>query len=346
MECHALPRLWRRLMPRGPRLDAPGVLHHVMARGIERSLIFRDVADREAFLRRLGEVVAEADLDVFAWALLPNHFHLLLRTAGTPLPAAMRCLLSGHATWFNRRHERVGHLFQNRFKSVVCEEDPYFLELVRYIHLNPLRAGIVSSIKELEGYPYAGHSAVLGTIRRGWHRTAAVLRSFGGDELRAIEAYRRFVAAAAELGTRPELAGGGLIRSAGGWAAVRELRKGRECFAHDERVLGGPDFVEALRRTKATYRTNVGRGLRIQEIVALVCRSLSLDGERLLEGGRPRAISRAREGIAFLWIAHFGRSGHEAAAVLGISPTSAYRCAQRAQCASEAWLGLLKGDKK
>src|SRR5262249_13828689 len=125
-------------MPRGPRLDAPGVLQHVMARGIERRLLFRDDQDRQDFLHRVEMLVEARAFTIYAWALLPNHFHLLVRTDQRPLARSMRSLLSGYANAFNRRHRRGGHLFQNRYKSVVCEEDPYFLELVRYLHLNPL----------------------------------------------------------------------------------------------------------------------------------------------------------------------------------------------------------------
>src|SRR5882724_795553 len=110
-------------MPRGPRLDAPGTLHHVMARGIERSAIFRDDADRNEFIRRLGQIATVGVFEVFAWALMPNHFHLLLKTGLAPLSAAMRSLLTGHAIRFNRRHDRAGHVFQNRYRSIVCEEE-------------------------------------------------------------------------------------------------------------------------------------------------------------------------------------------------------------------------------
>src|SRR3990172_6998640 len=130
-------------MPRGPRLDAPGVLHHVMARGIERRRIFADNKDRDDFILRLGLLAERKALIVYAWSLLPNHFHLLVRTGSQPLSRSMRTLMTGYAGMFNRRHRRRGHLFQNRFKSIVCEEEPYFLELVRYLHLNPILAGIV-----------------------------------------------------------------------------------------------------------------------------------------------------------------------------------------------------------
>jgi putative transposase len=127
-------------MPRTARIDAPGALHHIIARGIGRRRIFDDDADRDGFLERLGSVLIESGAICCPWALIPNHFHLLLRTGQAPVSSVMRRLLTGYAMGYNRRHRRVGHLFQNRYKSILCQEEPYFLELVRYIHLNPLRA--------------------------------------------------------------------------------------------------------------------------------------------------------------------------------------------------------------
>src|SRR3989304_5421188 len=134
-------------MPRQARLDAPGTLHHVIIRGLERGAIVKDDADREAFVTRLGKVAQATGTTIYAWALLPNHTprvlaHVLLRSGPAGLPRFMRRLLTGYAVIFNRRHKRVGHLFQNRSKSIVCEEDVYFRELVRYIHLNPVRASV------------------------------------------------------------------------------------------------------------------------------------------------------------------------------------------------------------
>ncbi|RZB29795.1 MAG: hypothetical protein SRB1_02075 [Desulfobacteraceae bacterium Eth-SRB1] len=149
-------------MPRQPRLDAPGVLQHVMARGIERRKIFWDDKDRSSFLERLAVILEETQTQCYAWALIPNHFHLLLRTGATPLSTVMRRLMTGYAVTFNIRHRRSGHLFQNRYKSVICEEEPYLLELIRYIHLNPLRAKLIEDLKALDKYPWTGHSAILG----------------------------------------------------------------------------------------------------------------------------------------------------------------------------------------
>ena len=152
-------------MPRQARLDAPGVLQHVTARGIERRKIFWDDKDRSSFLERLAVILDETQTQCYAWALIPNHFHLLLRTGPTPLSTVMRRLMTGYAVTFNIRHRRSGHLFQNRYKSVICKEDSYLLELIRYIHLNPLRAGIVKDLKELDKYTWTGHSAILGRCR-------------------------------------------------------------------------------------------------------------------------------------------------------------------------------------
>ena len=149
-------------MPRQARLDAPGVLQHVMARGIERRKIFWDDKDRSSFLERLALILEETQTQCYAWALIPNHFHILLRTGTAPLSAVMRRLMTGYAVTFNIRHRRSGHLFQSRYKSVVCEEETYLLELTRYIHLNPLRARLVEDLKSLDKYPWTGHSVLIG----------------------------------------------------------------------------------------------------------------------------------------------------------------------------------------
>ena len=152
-------------MPRQSRLDTPGALHHIIARGNERRKIFKDKKDCKEFLIRLGDILSGTGTSCYAWAIIPNHFHLFLRTGNFPIATIMRRLLTGYAMYFNRRHRRYGHLFQNRHKSILCQEDPYFQELVRYIHLNPLRADLVNGIGALDKYPYSGHGALMGKYR-------------------------------------------------------------------------------------------------------------------------------------------------------------------------------------
>jgi REP element-mobilizing transposase RayT len=323
-------------MPRQPRLDAPGVLHHVMVRGIERTALFRDDRDHADFVARLAALVPATGLTIYAWALVGNHAHLLVRTGPRPLPRVLRSLLTGYAGAFNRCHHRTGHLFQNRYKSVVVEEEPYLLELVRYLHLNPLRAGRVADLRALARYPWTGHSALCGTVPRPWQATAVILGRFARRAGPARTAYRAFVAAGVPQGRRPELQGGGLIRSAGGWAAVSALRRGREAYAGDERILGSPAFVEHLQRTlPAPAPARAAPALPV--LVARVCSHLHLPPERLRGGGRAPAVSRARAAIAYLWTEVYGCPGRPLAAVLGVGPAAVYAAARRGAAAPHAW---------
>jgi putative transposase len=126
----------------------------------------------------------------------------------------MRKLLTGYAVTFNRRYHCHGHLFQNLYKSILCEEDVYLRELVRYIHLNPIRGGIVRGMEELGLYPYSGHSVLMGKIKSEWQETAGVLGLFGERTASARRAYKEFVEKGIEQGRRADLIGRGLIRSA------------------------------------------------------------------------------------------------------------------------------------
>jgi REP-associated tyrosine transposase len=324
-------------MPRQPRLDAPGILHHVMVRGIERRAIFRDDIDRADFLVRLADLATADAFTVYAWALLLNHAHLLVRTGVRTLHRSLRSLLTGYAGTFNRRHRRAGHLFQNRYKSIVVEEDRYFLELVRYIHLNPLRTGGVADLRGLDRYPWSGHAALLGNVPRSWQATEEILAGFGSTPRRARAAYREFVAAAAGQGRRPELQGGGLVRSAGGWTAVAALRRGREANSADERILGGPEFVERIREVVATEMPPLGRGPALQDVVRAVATATGLHPDALRGAGRPARTARAREGAAYLWCRLAGQSGRVLATALGITPQAVYAAAARGERLSARW---------
>jgi REP element-mobilizing transposase RayT len=248
-------------MPRKARIDAPGALHHIIVRGIERRNIFYDDDDRDNFLDRLGVVLTETGTPCFAWALIPNHAHLLIKTGTTPIATVMRRLLTGYAVSFNRRHRRHGQLFQNRYKSILCQEDLYLLELVRYIHLNPLRAKRVEDLKRLDSYAYGGHSAVLGRCPRSWQDTDYVLKFYAPKGLSARRRYRQYVQKGVGAGRKPDLVGGGLVRSAGGWSAVKAMREGFERVKGDERILGDGHFVETVLKAA---RENLERKYRLE----------------------------------------------------------------------------------
>lgn len=318
-------------MPRQARLDAAGVLHHVMARGIERGLIFRDDRDREDCLGRLAELATNQSWIVYAWSLMPNHFHLLVRTGKAPLSRNMRVLMSGYAGYFNRRHKRHGHVFQNRYRSVVCEEEPYFLELVRYIHLNPLRAKLVGDLQGLDRYAYSGHSAIMGTVARNWQDTDEVLGRFAEGRRVARRRYREFVAAGVAQGRRPELAGGGLLRSHGGWRGVVELRRGREKYRSDERVLGSTAFIEEIVAEAEEKEKGKYRAVSLDTLMKRIAGDMGVAWESMSGGGRSRQVTRARGMVAYTWIRYLGRSGYDLANLLGVSPQALYALANRVE---------------
>jgi len=290
-------------MPRKARIDAPGALHHIIVRGIEQRQIFRDDRDRDQFIQRLSDVLTETDTPCYAWALMPNHVHLLLKTGLTPIATIMRRLLTGYAVYFNRRHRRHGHLFQNRYKSILCQEEPYFRELVRYIHLNPLRAKLVEELKALDKYPYSGHSALLGKMKRDWQQVGSVLGFFGKRKSDARKAYRQFVKKGVVQGRRPELTGGGLVRSIGGWAALRALRSETVRVKGDERILGDSDFVEAVlkeadEQLERRYRLKT-EGFGLERVAERVAQVMSIPVEFVWEKSRRPQVVDARSLLCF-----------------------------------------------
>jgi len=310
-------------MPRQSRLDFPGALHHIMARGIEKRLIFTDNADRAKFVERLGELVQDTQTSCLAWALLPNHFHLLLKTDHTPISTFMRRLMTGHATWFNTRHQRSGHLFQNRFKSILCQEDTYLLELVRYIHLNPLRARQVKDYKELSQYSFGGHSVILGNIAHTWQDTAAVLTLFGKKLAAARRRYSQFVEKGIVLGNRSDLTGGGLIRSVGGWTALKTMRQANVYQRSDERILGDGDFVEStLHAHDESFEKKYllkSKGYTLNDVVNRVAEILNVKPQVVWASGKHRKTVEARSLMCYWAVRELGLSMSEIARKLDIS---------------------------
>ena len=310
-------------MPRSARIDAPGALHHVIARGIERTKVYRDDLDRNDFVERLSIILPETDTHCFAWALLPNHFHLLLKTGQVPIATVMRRLLTGYAAAYNRRHRRHGHLFQNRYKSILCQEEAYLLELVRYIHLNPLRAKIIPSIKALDKFPFAGHSAILGKFKNDWQDTTYVLQLFGKRTGNARRRYHLFVQKGIAEGRRNDLIGGGLIRSSGGWANVKAMRRAKIFEKSDERILGDGDFVErvlssAQERFDRKYELEA-RGFDLTKIAEKVSDLMGVKPSDLRGPRKERLRVKARSLLCFWASKELGISMAELSRELQIS---------------------------
>jgi len=320
-------------MPRGARLDSPGTLHHVMVRGIEGNSIVADDEDRMYFVSRMGKVAVATGTSIYAWALLTNHAHILLKSGAAGLSTFMRKLLTGYATGYNLRHKRHGHLFQNRYKSIVCEEEPYFLRLVSYIHLNPLRAGLAESLEDLERYPWSGHAVVMNRIRHEWQDRNYVLGYFGKRESSALQAYREFVAEESGRGRQPELTGGGLIRSIGGWSEVKSLRKRQEKQFSDERILGSGEFVkEMLDDVEESVKERLpatAAATEAGERLMSACEEAGISVQALQGGSRKRECTELRKRLALEYVLELGMTYAGSARLLGISAAAVNRIVKR-----------------
>lgn len=306
-------------MPRTARLDLPHLLQHVIVRGVNRSDIFVDDADRTRFIQSLSKLLVQTNTDCLAWSLMTNHVHILLRPRSTKLGLFMRRLLTGYAIYFNLRHKRSGHLFQNRYKSIVCEEDTYLLELVRYIHLNPLRAGVVKTVDELDCYVWCGHAVMMGNSSLAGQVVDEVLDHFSKEVHTAKSHYRNFIMDGVALGKRDDLGGG-----------RRELRKSlEECDeVYDERVLGSGEFVEAL-RDRRELESRFTHAMEINEIVEKVSSFFEVNPLDLRSNIRAKRIVEARSVICFLAIRQAGHSGVEVGKHLNLRRAGASVAADR-----------------
>ncbi|MFN2353678.1 MAG: transposase [Desulfopila sp.] len=328
-------------MPRQTRIDAPGALHHIIVRGIEKKQIFKDDTDREKFLERFGVILSDTKTDCFAWAIIPNHFHLLLRTGATPISSVMRRLLTGYAMYFNRRYSRSGHVFQNRYKSILCQQESYLLELVRYIHLNPLRAKLVKDYQELSTYPYCGHSGIIGKMKREWQNTDFVLQLFDDKVAKAVSKYQKYVHEGIAMGQRHDLIGGGLIRSQGGWQKIQENRRNKVYQKGDERILGDGGFVEeALRKAEQTLARKSqlqAQGIDRDKVVERIAVLLQLCPGEVLAKGKKRKIVAARSLFCFWMSRELGVSHVSLARQLELSQAAISLAVDRGRKLAETY---------
>jgi putative transposase len=299
-------------MPRHARIDAAGTLHHVIIRGIERKPIFADDRDKKDFMERCGVLFSETSTICYAWAILSSHVHLLLRTGPVRLSTVMARLLTGFAMGFNRKYGRTGHLFQNRYKSIICQEDVYFKELVRYIHLNPLRAGLVDR-EGLSRFRWSGHAVLLGMRKCSWLDVTSVLSVFGGRS-----SYIEFIHSGS-VEKRPDLVGGRLLRSHGGWTEVKKqgMVKG------DDRILGDTSFVthilaQAEEHLEHRYALRQS-GIDVVFLRKRVADLLAMKPDDLYLPGRQRRLVEARSLFCFWAVREIGLTMSTLATMFSLS---------------------------
>ncbi len=306
-------------MPRQARRDAPGAVHHVMLRGIERRPIFLDDTDRTDFLVRLEKQVTDGGFACFAWALLPNHAHLMLRTGCRPLSSSMRRLNTGYARAFNLRWQRNGYLFQDRFGSILVDDEAYLRVLLGYVHLNPLRAGLVRSLDDLERYPWAGHARLMGAEPPGFQAVSEVLNWFSPN----AETARR------------ELCGWmaqGLRGPGDDTALALSTRKEPGCVqAPRLAVAASPGAAPDVRPVDIRANLRRTQGWTIEHLAAWVCATLGADRASVRRGDRTRLESQARAVIGLLAIQELGCTVFEISRFTGVTSGAISRAIRRGE---------------
>jgi len=259
-------------MPRKPRIHLPGSFYHVIVRGNAGDPLFLEDSHRHHFYKLLQEGSVRFRYRIHAFCLMTNHVHLLLQVTDIPLSRLMQNLMLRYSTWFNKKRRRIGHLFQGRYKAILIDADAYLLELVRYIHLNPVRAKMVKLPDE---YPWSGHLALLGKEMLPWLCADYVLSLFDSEVMNAAEKYGGFVFDGLSEGTRPEFGMG----------------------THEGRLLGDDTFADkALSQAEERPVNRV----TLDEVISEVCERFGISEEELTAAGKSRPASEARAIAAFL----------------------------------------------
>lgn len=321
-------------MPRLARIDAVGMFHHVIVRGVDRRKIFLDDRDKLDFLGRLEHLCEEHGALVYAWVLMDNHFHLAIRTGHQPLKKTMSGLLTGYALRFNRVNKRSGHLFQNRYKSIVVDEEAYFLSLVRYIHLNPVRAKMVAGVEQLETYPWTGHMSLMGKAKYKFMDEDFVLGQFAKRAHTARKHLVNFMSEKEAKLDNKVFTGGGLVRSAGG---LQNLKNNDAKSSSDERILGDSSFVDTILQAAKDQHLNVPI-LNDEEkwnyfnlIAKSLCEQFEVTQAELYGASRRRPVSDVRRLLAWAGQKKLGLSGTEIAVHLTVSPQGLLRSSKKVE---------------
>jgi putative transposase len=283
-------------MPRHPRVHAEGLLYHVMARGNDGQKIFLGESDYQAFLEALRTVRQRYPFSLYGYALMPNHFHLLLEVHRFPTARILQSLLTGYAQRFNKIHHRRGHLFEGRYKAIVCDRDSYLLELVRYIHLNPVRASLV---KQPGKWQWSGHGEYLGKEKRGLIDSGPVM-----GQLRTAASYEAFIRAGAKVNYRAEWHPG------------------------DGAPFLGPErFVKKI--AKEPVPPSSSRRATLRDLLKSVAAKSGLSAEILLRKGRLGSVVSARDRFIREAVLQQGYLASQVASFLNSHPSNISRALQK-----------------
>ena len=261
-------------MARKSRIHFPGALYHVTSRGNRKQGIFLNEKDLKTFLAYLFDYKGRYPFRLYAYALMKNHLHLLVEVQEIPLSKIMQSLLFRYTSFFNKRYGEVGHLFQGRYKAIVCDKDAYLLELVRYIHLNPVRAKMV---KKPEDYAWTGHLSYLGKVRNDLIDEGFVLDQFNGNRSLARRRYRQFV-----------------------WEGISSGHQEKYYEVKDQRYLGEDSFIDRIEVERGELEGLFYYDVPLEAISREVSRVTRITEDRLYSWTRDRDGARGRGLVAYL----------------------------------------------
>jgi len=258
-------------MPRKARIDHPGLVHHIMARTFNDLKLFNDDADRNYYLSCLSSRIKETGFICYAWVLMDTHVHLLIRTTELPLWKLMKPLNGDYAHYYNKKFSRRGPLFSDRYKSIATQDQFYLEQLVRYIHLNPVRAGICKTIAQLDRYPWCGHRILMGDAKNGFQETREVLRRFGKSASAARRNYRNFLNSGLGSDEHDDLI-----------SLVRDNNSGkRDRNYAGYWVIGDAAFQKSVYDKALTNRITVARykrdGITLDDLAKAISKKMEID---------------------------------------------------------------------
>lgn len=315
------------------RPDWEGALHHVMARGIDGRAVFGDEYERRDLYERFARLVPDQGLSVYAWAIMPNHVHLLARTGQKPLSQFMHRLLTGYSVKYNLQNDRQGHVFQGRFKSILVQEETYFRRLVRYIHRNPLKAGLVRSFEELEDHRWCGHGAITGLHSVPWQDTDHVLNVFNGHAGSSLTGYMDYISSEDHPDDAELIAGTYILGKDGISRPVRAVS--HEDWSNCCRVLGDRTFaldvysrLSQFSSCKLRDRGQVHEA--IEDAFGWIEENWKVTRTAIMGSSRGPRLSDARAALAWIFHERLGLSLTEIAVLLKMTRSGARNALKRA----------------
>jgi REP element-mobilizing transposase RayT len=279
-------------MPRKPRIEFEGAFYHAIMRGNQRQKIFKETADHEKYRQILTIYRNRYRFSLYAYVLMSNHVHLLLETGETPLSKILQGVNQSYTMYFNRTYKTVGHLFQGRYKAILCDRETYLLGLLKYIHENPVRARIAETV---DAYPWSSHPAYAGKSNPlGLVTTDQVLRMFSENKTRARRKYLEFMDTEETLGKSDV------------YAAVDQRIQGDETFV-DAVAAKAEEIIKKEPKKRACSFSAIGEVIQKRYMVTLEQLRSPVKSENIMKGRRLFSQTAKRYGYRGKEIAEYLR---------------------------------------